>query len=68
MGTQQQKYNQLLNYIKPELQIILKQALLFSSITHKTRNDLQDNGCPLISKHYTNPHNNRLGLPWWCSG
>lgn len=34
-----EKYNQLFNYIKPKLQIILKQALLFSSIAHKNKNE-----------------------------
>ena len=39
MGTQKQKHNQLFNYIKPELQIILKQALTFSSMAHKNKNE-----------------------------
>lgn len=39
MGTQKQKHNQLFNYVKPELQSILKQALIFSSMAHKNKNE-----------------------------
>lgn len=35
MGPQKQIYNKLFNYLKPETQIILMQALIFSSIAHK---------------------------------